>query len=369
MKKIVQMLLILSFFISSSYAKEPFKRYAIKSGMILYDINTTGIAPGLTTHTVGVARLVFDNWGTRELKEDDTTETQSGDYNEESPRHTMSKFDHGTIYTVDYDENVTYQTRDTTIDLAIAQGADMSHESVDILREMKAIQLGTDVVAGYACDVWRSKDQTICLYRGIPLKITIETAGFTSTRVAQLVIFDKPVSDSEFNLPGFAVMLDKEYTSNASAVTRTEDYIAAIEELSHKMKAMGLNLEDDNITLNKNQEEEIINTLGERYLAKQKKLLPALMVELKSARECMDNAEDAKEASTCIDEVNKINEKLGDKTAHYDYGNWNRGKKELIVKDIDTEMTHLKVTIDCVKEYNKTTDVIICTEGSLEPKE
>lgn len=369
MRKTVQILLMLSFFIANGYAKGPFKRYSLKSGMILYDINTTGISPGLTTHTVGVARLVFDNWGARELKEDDATEIQSGDFNEENARHTMSKFDYGTIYTVDYDDNVTYQTRDTTIDIAIAKGADMSNENVDILKEMKATQIGTDVVAGYKCDLWKTKDQTICLYKGIPLKVSIETAGFSSTRTAQMVMFDKPISESEFKLPGFAVMIDADYTSNASAATRTEDYIASVEELSHKMKAMGLNLSEENVSLDENQENEIINTLGERYLAKQKKLLPKLMVELKGARECMDNAEDTKEASNCIKAANKIDEKLGDKTSHYDYSNWNKDKKEAIVKDIDTEITNLKVTIDCVKDNNKTTDVIICTDGSLKAQE
>jgi len=369
MKKALYILSLLALFGIQTYAKEVFKRYPVKSGMILYDINTTGTAPGLTTHTVGVSRLVFDHWGAKELKEDDATEIQHGDFNEEIVRHTMSKMDYGTIYTVDFDENVTYQTRDRNIDIAIAQGADMSDESLEILKEMKAIKVGTETVAGYTCDVWKTKDQKICLYKGIPLKIAVEAPGFSSTRTAQVVVLNQPISENEFALPGFAVMVDEDYTNNQSASVNTADYMAAVEDLKHKVKAMGINPNDDNITLTKEQEVEVINTLGARYLKKQKKLLPKLMVALKGARDCMDHSENGEEASSCIKAVNRINVELGDQTSNYDYTQWNREKKEKIVHALDTEMKDLKVTIGCVEKYDKTTEVIECTEGSLIPKE
>ena len=369
MKRIFPILVLLALLGAQTYAKNIFKRYPVESGMILYDINTTGIAPGLTTHTVGVSRLVFDHWGARELKEDDATEIQQGDFNEEVASHSMSMLDYGTIYTVDFDENVTYQTRDRNIDIAIAQGADMSDESLEILKEMKAIKTGTEQVAGYTCELWKTKDQSICLYKGIPLKITVKAAGFSSTRTAQSIILNQPISDNEFALPGFAVMVDDGYTNNASASVNTADYMAAVDNLHHKIKAMGIDLQDENITFTPTQEKEIINTLGERYLQKQKKLLPKLMVALKGARECMDHAENGTEASGCIKTVNRIDEALGDQTSNYDYTHWNKEKKDSIVKDIDTEIADLSVTIRCVKNHDKTTEVIECTEGSLTPKE
>jgi len=369
MKKYLLVSFLCLFFVTTAQAKSIFKRYPVKSGMILYDINTTGTAPGLTTHTVGVSRLVFDDWGAKELKEDDATEIQRGDFNEEIARHTMSKMDYGTIYTVDFDENVTYQTRDRNIDIAIAQGADMSDESLDILKEMKAVKIGTEKVAGYPCSLWKTKDQTICLYKGIPLKITVETQGFSSTRTAQMIVLDKPIAQSEFSLPGFAVMVDEGYTSNQSASVNTADYMLAVQELNQKVKAMGIDLNDENITLTAAQEAEVINTLGARYLTKQKKLLPKLMVALKGAKACMDHAENGTEAAGCIKAVNHINEELGDQTSNYDYTHWNQEKKDTIVKDIDTEIANLSVTIRCVKNHDKTTEVIECTEGSLTPKE
>lgn len=367
-KKITLSMSLFLIFTVSPNAKGTFKRYPVKSGMILYDINTTGTAPGLTTHTVGVSRLVFSDWGARELKEDDATEIQSGDFNEETARHSMSKMDYGTIYTVDFDENVTYQTRDRNIDIAIAQGADMSEESLEILKEMKAIKAGTDTVAGYTCDIWKTRDQNICIYKGIPLKITIESAGFTSIRTAQVVILDKPISDNEFLLPGFAVMVDEAYINNRSAATSIEDYMASINDMQEKIKSMGINLDDENLTLSKEQELEVINALGARYLIKQKKLLPKLMVALKGAKECLSLTENGNDAAACIKPVNKINEELGDQTSSYDYSNWSPKKRNLIVKDVNKEIADLNLTIDCVTRYNKTTDVVQCTEGTLEPK-
>jgi len=369
MIRILVMFVSAVLFSVSIEAKDVFKRYPVKSGMILYDINTSGESPGLSTHTVGVARLVFDDWGAKELKEDDATEVQRGDFNEEIHRHTMSKIDYGTIYTVDYDENVTYQTRDMDMDMAIEQGTDLSNESINILKEMKAIKAGEDEVAGYKCDVWKAKDQSICLYRGIPLKISVETAGFVSTRIAQVITLDEDIPKEQFDLPGFAVMLDEGYTSNASSATHTADFIQASKDLGAKFKEMKIDLNDSNQTFSKSEEEDIINTLGAGYLEKQKKYLPDLIVSFKDARDCLDKAEYEKDASQCLNHVNKINEKLGDQTSNYNYKDWNKDKKDKIIKSIDKEVKDLNVTIDCVNRFNLTTKVIECTEGSLTPKE
>jgi len=363
MKKIILILFTLLFGISL-YAKPVFKRYPFKSGIILYDINTSGIGEGLMTHSVGISRFVFDDWGAKELKEDDVTEIQKGDFNEKIYRHTMSKMDYGTIYTVDFDENVTYQTRDKSIDMAIAQGQDLSTESIDLLKDMKAVQTGTDNVAGYKCDLWRLKDQTMCMYKGIPLKISIDAPGFTSTRTAQIILFDKPIAPKEFRLPGFAVVIDKDYTSNLSAQTNTEDYLKAIETLRQKAPSIGINLDDQNLTLTKEQENEVINTLGADYLKKQKRLLPKLLVALKGARECINHSESGKDARDCLAASNKIDEELGDQTRDYDFGHWDQALKAKIDSDIKQEIKDLDITIDCIKRYNKTTKVIECTEGS-----
>lgn len=366
-KKITIMISLLLSLSVGSYAKDIFKRYPVKSGMILYDINVTGVSNSLKTTTLGISRLVFDEWGAVELREDDATETQEGDFNEEISRHTMSSLDHGTIYTVDFDENVTYETRDKNMDLAIAQGADLSNEMLDILVERNATKMGVESVAGYECDIWNIGDQSICLYMGIPLKITIEAPGFVSTRTAQFVMLDKPVNKKEFRLPGFAIMVDGGYTNNASASVNMADYMSAVTELKGALQKMAIKF-TANSKFTKEQEMDMINALGAKYLAKQKKYLPQLMGALHTARGCVDGSENGQEAQKCIKPVDEINAKLGDQTTNYEYRNWSPKSKDIILKDMDQEMKDLNLTIDCTSRYSKTTEVIKCTEGTLEPK-
>ncbi len=347
------------------FAKGVFKRYPMKSGMIFYDINTTAHSSEFDSHTTGISRLIFDNWGAKELKEEDTTEVQTGDFQETHDHRSMSLIDNGTIYTVDFNDDTIYKTRDRSLDLSIAEGEDLSNENLKLIKDMKGIKIGTDTVAGFECDVWKVKDQEICLYKGIPLRITIRNDGFFSERKAVQVVLNKPIPKEQFKLPDFPIVVDEDYSSDESAKVRMEDMIASIHDLRDKIKKLGI---DSNGTLSPEQEREIIDTLGARYLAKQKKYLPKLLEELKKARECIKNAQEAEEAKKCIEPVNKINEKLGDRTENFDFAHFN-STKDKILASIDNEINYLKVTTECVKQYNKTSEVIICTEGSLDQEE
>ncbi len=351
-------------------AKEGFKRYPVESATILYDINTTGTSVGLRTQTLGVARLVFDHWGAREIKEEDATEIQTGDFNETRNRRSMNKIDFGTTYTIDYDENITYKTRDRDLDIAIAEGRDLSEENFTFLKDLHATRTGTETIVGLVCDVWKSKNQEMCLYQGIPLKITIHAEGFQSSRIAVYAKINSPVQESEFALPDhFPIVVDDDYTSNASARTRSDDYLAAVDDLHAALKGMSIDLSDTNQTLAPNQERDIINILGKRYLAKQKRLLPKLKIAIKTAKLCIADANNSQVAEACIKPINTIDEELGDKTEHFTYSDWNSTKRQAIIKSLETEAGYLDATIDCVQKFDKTTDVIRCTEGSLMPNE
>ena len=351
--------------VSPLTAKEGFKRFPIASAMILYDVNTTGMSGGLKTRTVGVARMVFDQWGAREIKEEDVTEVQTGDFNETRNRHSLSMIDLGTVYSVDYDEKIIYKTRDRDMDMAIAQGKDLSEENFAFLRDIKAVRSGTRKVAGLVCDLWKAKGQEVCLYEGIPLYIAIDTEGFHSVRTAVHALINRPVSDTEFALPSFPIVVDDEYTTNASAQTRTEDYLEAVGDLQEAMKGMSIDWREGNQTLTPEQEKEVINVLGQRYLQKQKRLLPKLEEAIVAAKTCIRDANTSAAAQACIEPINRIDEALGDKTENFVYADWNTTRREAILHALEGEHQYLKVTLKCVREHNKTTEVISCTEGAL----
>lgn len=369
MKKTISLIVLLALSALPLLSKEGFKRYPVKSATILYDVDTTGESVGLKTRTLGVARMVFDQWGAREIKEEDSTEVQTGDFNETRNHRSMSMIDNGTIYSIDYDENITYKTRDRDMDAAIAEGKDLSNENYTFLKELHAVKVGTETVVGLTCDLWRGSGQEVCLYQGIPLRITIKAEGFRSSRTAVYAKINMPAKESEFTLPKFPIIIDDDYTTNASAQIRTEDYLAAVGDLHLALKGMSIDLTDANQTLTPDQEKKVINILGKRYLEKQKRLLPKLKIALVTAKKCMADANDSQTAEACIQPVNLIDEALGDKTENFTFNDWNGTKRQSIVEALSSEIKYLDVTIDCVGKFDKTTDVIVCTEGGLEAAE
>ncbi len=368
MAKIKTLIFILSIFTLLS-ANDQFKLYKFKSGMVYYDVKTSSFDEKFKSQVEGIARLIFDNWGLKELKEEDVSEVQAGDFNGTKNRHTLYLIDNATVYNVDFEEKKIFKSRDLDLLTAIEQKKDLSDESVKSLLKLGAQKVGTEKIAGYECDVWEYNDQVVCLYEGIPLKIVIKNAGFISTRVAVKAIFNEPIPPKEFKLPEFSIEEDKDYSSNKASIVRTQDYIASILDLKKQMKEKGINLEDKNTSITPDLEKDIINALGKRYLQKQKKYLPSLIKAMKKAKECIANAKTSKEAQNCLKPVEDINDKLGDKSPKFDFSNLTDEVKQKAIKALETEIKNTQVTADCVSKFDKTTDVIICTEGRLMPEE
>ena len=134
------------------------------------------------------------------------------------------------------------------------------------------------------------------------------------------------------------------------------------------MKKRGINLDDKNLTITPDLEKDIINILGKRYLNKQKKLLPSLIKAMEKAKVCIQNAKSEAEANKCMLPVKKIDDLLGDRTPEFDFKNLDKAKKAAAIKALDIEIKNTKITAECVAKNNKTTDVIMCTEGTLDPE-
>ena len=350
-------------------ASDQFRQYKFKSGLIYYDVNTSSFDSNLNSNVRGVARLVFDNWGIKELKEEEVSEVQRGDFNTTNSRHTLTLVDHGTIYTVDFSEKKIYKNRDRDLDLAITEKLDLSDESIKSLIKLGAQKVGKETIAGYECDLWQYSDQQICMYKGIPLKIVIKNAGFISEKTAVQVQFDQAIPENSFTLPQFPIVSDDDYSGNKAAMVRTEDYISSIRDLKNQMKQKGIDLEDANLSVTPELEKDIINALGKRYLEKQKRYLPELLKALEAAKACIAKASSKQAALKCLAPVKSINDKLGDATKEYDLDNFNEMKRMKVLQSLDKEIKDTKVAAECVGKSEKTTDVIICTEGRLNPEE
>ena len=354
------------------FAQNTFKKYKVKSGMVFYDVKVSSFDNNLNSQVRGIARLIFDDWGAKELREEDLEEVQTGDFNDTRSKHSIEKIDHGTVYSVDFDEKVIYKTRDKDLDLAIATKADVTKEIVNSFKRAGAKKTGKKKIAGLECDVWELGDQEICLYdETIPLEIKVENAGFLSDQKAVQVVLDKPIPPKEFALPNFKIVEDEGYSNDTSSLVRMQDYLQSIRELKVELAKKGINLDDKNVTITPNLEKDIINILGKRYLEKQKKYLPELIKALEQEKVCIQNAKDVQEAKKCIIPVQEINDKLGDKTNTFHLDEIEKLTPEIkakIIDQIDQELRDTKVTNACVSKHSKTTEVIICTEGTLKPE-
>ncbi len=365
-------LIVLLFSCSLIFAQNTFKKYKTKSAIIFYDVKVSSFDNNLNSQVRGIARLVFDNWGAKELKEEDLEEVQKGDFNDTRSRHNIVKIDNGTIYNVDFNEKKIYKTRDKDLDLAIVQKLDLSNEVVNSLKRAGAKIAGKKKIAGLECNIWELNDQQICLYKdSIPLEIKVENAGFLSVQKAVQVILNKAIPKKEFELPNFQIKEDDYYSNNSSSFVRMQDYLQSVKDLRREFEKKGINLDDNNLTITKDLEKDIINILGKRYLQKQKKYLAPLIKALEKEKICIKKAHNKEEALECIKPVEKINNKLGDRTNDFHLDEISKLTpeiKEKIIEQINEELKNTRVTKACVNKYSKTTDVIICTEGTLKPE-
>jgi len=344
-------------------AGDTFKMYKIKSIIAYYDVKTYSFNNNSNSQVQGIAKLVFDNWGAKELKEEDVSEIKQGDFNYTKSKHKLILMDNGTIYLVDFNKKKIIKTRDRDLDMAIVKKLNLSNQSIKSLIKLGAKKIGVEKIANLKCDVWEYKSQQVCLYKGIPLKIIIKNASFYSEKKAIQVILNKQIPAKEFMLPKFPIIEDDSYSDNKASFIRINDYIKSIEDLKNIMKKKGIDLEDKNLIVTPKLEKDIINILSRRYLEKQKKYLKPLIEDMKKEKECLVYAKTKKEALKCLELTREINNKLGSRTAKFNFDKFNNSKREKAIRGIEYQIKNTEITADCVNRYSKTTDVINCTDG------
>ncbi len=106
---------------TSQAADSTVKRYTIESGEIQYQISGTGKMMGSTMLTTGNKKLVFKNYGTLQLEEEQKQEITSGTNSRTVNKHTLSKIDNITIYEVDFKRKRIRKTTDMLSMMALGK--------------------------------------------------------------------------------------------------------------------------------------------------------------------------------------------------------------------------------------------------------
>ena len=182
---------------------ERVNRYAVKSGKVTYDITGKNEikAIGLKESIKGKKRIVFDAYGDRELVEiDKTIESESQGKSILEEEHELTYTNGTDQYRVNFNRKRITKRKNPyyTANYTLVEGKDIQAFLP------KAKKSGTETVAGLECTVWKKKNESLCIHRGVILKESSD--GVTAT--ANKVEFDVVPEENNFELPDFP-MYDK----------------------------------------------------------------------------------------------------------------------------------------------------------------
>ena len=197
MRKIVKTSLIVMMVMGMLQA-ERLNRYAIKSGKVTYDIAGSKEikAIGLKESIKGKKRIIFDVFGDREIVEiKKITESKSQGKSTFEEEHELTYTNGAHQYRVDFDRNRIIKRKNPfyTSNYTLLDGKDIKAFMP------KAKKAGMETVAGLECMAWKTKNESMCIHKGIVLKKFSDGV----TTVANKVEFDAALGENDFSLPDY----------------------------------------------------------------------------------------------------------------------------------------------------------------------
>lgn len=195
MKKSLKVVTVFCFvFISLLFADN--QRYGVKSGIIKYEITTSGKSFGMDIGSKGERSVYFKEWGALELRDEIISQNMMG--SREKVRSLM-KFDKKSSYNVDFDNKIIIKT---DIDKFVNNSKRINAE---ILKSNSAKKTGTGKVLGYDCDIWSMQGAKIWIYKGVVLKTESNSMGIKTVENAISAKFNISISNDKFILPDFPI--------------------------------------------------------------------------------------------------------------------------------------------------------------------
>jgi len=186
MKKLIFIFLIISIVLSA----QDFKRYAFKSGKVVY--KSTGSMTGTET-------MYFDNYGMLEVKYTKASLNMMGI---KQVTDTKVIMDGDWIYTINNNSGEATKMENPLYSL-FPEGGDLEKASEDMMISMGGVKSGTETLLGKKCDIWKIEKlmSTIWIWRTIPIKTQVKMMGMNITNMATSVEVDIEVSPNEFKIP------------------------------------------------------------------------------------------------------------------------------------------------------------------------
>jgi hypothetical protein len=364
MVKIVKVSLTIVLGCSVLFAgSDTMKKYAVKNGKVEYSIKESGNIMGMVKiKGVGKKRLVFDNYGAKDLTEENKVKKEtSGGQSKVEKTHTIQYMNGGILYRVDFDTKKIIRMEDPTMVMNAMMGESM-------LKSMGGKKVGTDKVLGYTCDVWDLMGVKQCIYKGIPLRIESNLMGMKSQQVATKADFDISLSEDDFKLPEFPLVdmrgniLDLDRNSlneldqkmSQENVQEMQDGMKAMTAAMGALKESGFDMNDPNAQLTKVQQKSMqdaaMAAMGgeDKMLARTKNEILKEAKNLPEIKKCFQNANTVKEANIC--EMKADNEDPEHHTT------WNGSIRSALINEIST----FEKALPCIENASSFSDLKQC---------
>lgn len=354
---------------ASQAADNTVKRYTIESGEIQYQISGTGKMMGATILTTGNKKLVFKNYGTLQLEEEQIQEITTGADNRTINKHTLSKLDNITVYEVDFKHKNIKKTTDM---LAVtAMGKNMGEDTAKTLQGLGGEKLQqTDNVQGYACNVWTLMGAKQCLYKDqVPLWIETSMMGIKQKTTAVSIKFNHAISDNQFALPDYPVqdmsMSDKDIQQ---AIEMSKIMQQSQANLKQEMKKQGK-------TINQASEADAQKAMAaamekskpiQDQLTKMKSDMPKMLTLVKEYRACLQKADNKSAAQRCQENAKAKEKNLGltmdddEDDGEDDLGSWSAAEKKAYLKEMDEGVAEMEKALPCIQNATNMMDLMGC---------
>jgi len=366
MKTIIKLSLITAMTSGLLYAQET-KRYEIKSAKIEYSLKTSGdIMGGLAkVKGIGKKRLIFDNYGMRELTEKNkVTKTTTMGKTKVDKNHTLKYMNGAVLYSTNFEKKKIIRLQNPMSRMGGLFGGNTSQKGQKMLEKMGGKKIGTDEVVGVKCDIWDLSGIKQCLYKGIPLKVESNIMGLKSVEIATKAEFDLALKDDDFKLPDYPVyQQSSDYTQKPKKLDKQKlkamdekDNIKGAEEAKEGAKAlqgMGAGLKaakeagydpksgkDMTPAQEKAMRKAMMNAMGGEttMLKRQKQKILKNAKNISKARECFTKAENKNDANRC--------EEIMDSEDPQHHSKWNKSIKSNLLKELDI----FEKSIPCVEK-------------------
>jgi len=360
MKTIIKLSLITVMASGLLYAQET-KRYEIKSAKIEYSLKTSGdIMGGLAkVKGIGKKRLIFDNYGMRELTEENkVTKTTTMGQTKVDKNHTLKYMNGAVLYSTNFEKKKIIRLQNPMSRMGGLFGGDVSKKGQEMLEKMGGKKIGTDKVAGVKCDIWDLSGIKQCLYKGIPLKVESNIMGIKSVEIATKAEFDLDLKDDDFKLPDYPIYginggkLDQsklEEMDKKSNIKSKEEAkkgakvleglgvgIAAAEKEGYDPKSG----KEMTPAQEKAMRKAMMNAMGgeSAMLKRQKQKILKNAKNISKARECFTKAENKNDANRC--------EEIMDSEDPEHHSKWNKSIKSNLLEELDT----FEKSIPCIEK-------------------